>query len=99
VVDVKNVLARYNRVEQEVIFQKRKQAEEAVTCTTAIGRLTEEELLFAAKFSPSITLARKYTSEQVIANREGEFQVIRQMFESLVNHMNQGLEYYENLLG
>ncbi len=97
-VDVKKVLARYNRVEQEVIFRKRKQVEEAVTVVDAIARLTEDELIYFAKFSPNITLARKYTKEQILQNSAGEVQVVLQIFETLVEHMNQGLSYYEGFL-
>lgn len=74
---------RYNNIKAEMNLDRRMRTELATSFVTELATISGEHIDLLSKDFPMLLAVRKYTAEQLIANRNGEIDVIYKLFNDM----------------
>lgn len=93
--NINEMSSRLQNLETEVKLIQRRQEEEAAKAESALKRITPQQVELLKGVVPEIAVVVNYTAEDILANNNGEVNMIRSVFSRMINYVSSRLEYYE----
>lgn len=96
--DIGNLYSRFNALEPEINYLRRKKKEEAEAVYNSLQRISDEDAAMVASDVPDIEVVRKYTLDQILLNENGEIARLRKVYSDLTYLLDTWLKHYEDSL-
>lgn len=98
VLDTGALFKRYTKLTTEIEIAKRKREEEATKLLNALRKISKDDVELLKKYVPQLEDITRFTSEQLLNNRNGELDAVASVYESLTNILDSWLRSYEDSL-